>query len=145
MDQSLPVTLTTAAGLPRSLAPCFQEYDLERIDPAQHAELVIERVLAYGDRRELRWLFDYYGRARVTNWVQRMGARWLPWRRYNLWCVLSRPATRLAHRPAMGASATVLYCSARILGLAWFGDQKKERLALMPGIVFCEVGGSRYV
>jgi hypothetical protein len=82
------VVAMTAAGLPRSLAPCFQEYDLERIDPAQHAELVIERVLAYGDRRELRWLFDYHGHARVTDWVQRMGARRLPWRRYNLWCVL---------------------------------------------------------
>ena len=92
-----PTAPTTAAGLPRSLAPCFQEYDLERIDPARHADLVIERVLAYGDRRELRWLFDYYGRARVTDWVQRMGARRLPWRRYNLWCVLLElpPAQRL--------------------------------------------------
>jgi len=53
----------TAAGIPRSLVSCFQEYDLERLDPAQHANLVIERVLAYGDRRELRWLFDYYSHA----------------------------------------------------------------------------------
>ena len=88
---------TTAAGIPRSLAPCFQEYDLERLDPAQHADLVIERVLAYGDRRELRWLFDYYGHVQIMDWVLRLGARRLPWRRYNLWCVLLRlpPARRL--------------------------------------------------
>ncbi len=87
----------TAAGIPRSLAPCFQEYDLERLDPAQHAELVIERVLAYGDRREIRWLFGRYGRARISDWVQRLGSRGLPWRRYNLWCVLLDlpPARRL--------------------------------------------------
>jgi len=87
----------TDAGVPRSLAPCFQEYDLERIDPVQHADLVIERVLAYGDRRELRWLFDRYGRVRVSEWVRLMGARRLPWRRYNLWCVLLDlpPAGRL--------------------------------------------------
>ena len=78
----------TAQGIPRSLAPCFQEYDLEALDPAQHSDLLIERVLAYGDRRELRWLFSCYGRARVSEWVRRSGARRLPRRRYNLWCVL---------------------------------------------------------
>jgi len=87
----------TAAGIPRSLAPCFQEYNLEQLDPARHTELIIERVLAYGDRRELRWLFDRYGREQTTNWVQRLGALRLPWRRYNLWCVLLElpPAQRL--------------------------------------------------
>jgi len=88
---------TTPAGIPRSLAPCFQEYDLERLDPAQHAELVIERVLARGDRRELRWLFDRYGRVQIAEWVRLSGARRLPWRRYNLWCVLLElpPARRI--------------------------------------------------
>jgi len=87
----------TARGIPRSLRPCFQEYDLERLDPTEHGELVIERVLAYGDRQELRWLFEHYGAARVTEWVGRLGARRLPWRRYNLWCVLLGlpPARRL--------------------------------------------------
>jgi len=79
---------TTERGIPRSLAPYFQEYDLDKLDPIQHADLVIERVLAYGDRRELRWLFERYGHTQVTEWVQRMGARRLPWRRYNMWCVL---------------------------------------------------------
>jgi hypothetical protein len=78
----------TTAGIPRSLAPCFQEYDIEKLDPACHGDLIIERVLAYGDRRELRWLFDQYGWARVTEWVKRLGARRLPWRRHNLWRVL---------------------------------------------------------
>mgnify|MGYP001595903029 FL=1 len=89
MDQVLSgLGETTPAGLPRSLAPYFQEYVLEQIDPAQYPELVIERVLAYGDRRELRWLFDCYGWASITDWVRRLGARRLPWRRYNFWCVL---------------------------------------------------------
>jgi len=83
-----PPDALTPSGIPRSLAPCFQEYDLERLDPAQHGDLIIERTLARGDRRELRWLFDHYGQARVSAWVRRSGARGLPWRRYNLWCVL---------------------------------------------------------
>lgn len=79
---------TTSNGIPCSLRPCFQEYNLEALDPICHAELVIERVLAYGDRRELRWLFGYFGRTRITEWVQRMGVRRLPRRRYNLWCIV---------------------------------------------------------
>jgi hypothetical protein len=78
----------TATGLPRSLAPCFQEYDLEALDPAHHSHLILERVLAYGDRQELRWLFAQYGRPRITAWVQQWGARRLPWRRYTLWCAM---------------------------------------------------------
>jgi hypothetical protein len=88
---------TTAAGIPASLRPCFQEYNFEQLNPAQHADLIIERTLAYGNRPELRWLFSRYGWFRLAAWVQRLGARRLPWRRYNLWCVLLSlpPARRL--------------------------------------------------
>jgi hypothetical protein len=88
---------TTAGGLPLSLRPCFQEYTFADLDPAQHADLIIERTLAYGNRREVRWLFSQYGRASLVTWVQHWGVRRLPWRRYNLWCVLLDlpPARRL--------------------------------------------------
>lgn len=88
---------TTAQGIPLSLAPWFQEYDLYQLDPATHQSLLIERTLAYGNRAELRWLFDTYGADQITAWVQRLGSRRLPWRRYNLWCVLLDlpPARRL--------------------------------------------------
>jgi hypothetical protein len=85
---NIDIESVTAAGVPRSLVACFQEYNLDALDPAQHGHLIIERVLAYGDRKELRWLFAQYGRPRVKTWVQQWGARRLPWRRYNLWCVL---------------------------------------------------------
>lgn len=99
-DQTTHATVEmTAAGIPRSLAPCFQEYELERLDPGQHSDLLIERVLAYGDRRELRWLFRQYGRARIAEWVQRLGNRRLSWRRYNLWCVLLDLPPARRHRP----------------------------------------------
>lgn len=57
----------TPRGIPRSLAPFFQEYDLEKLDPDEHWELMVERTLAYGDRGELRWLFDRYGRLRLAD------------------------------------------------------------------------------
>lgn len=86
----------TALGVPYSLAACFQEYNLDTLDPAQHGALMIERVLAYGNRRELAWLFAQYGHQRIADWIQENGARRLPWRRYHLWCVLLdlKPAPR---------------------------------------------------
>ncbi len=74
--------------IPRSLVPCFQEYDFEKLEPSTHANLIIERVLAYGDRKEVRWLLKCYGQERVNEWLEYMGVRRLPWRRYNLWCVI---------------------------------------------------------
>jgi hypothetical protein len=79
---------STATGIPLTLRPSFQEYDFDQLDPVQHAELIIERTLAYGNRQELRWLFAYYGRPRLVKWVRQFGGHRLPRRRYNLWCVL---------------------------------------------------------
>ncbi len=67
--------------IPPTLAQFFQEYTFERLDAEQHAELVIERTLAWGNREELRWLFARYGRDRVAEWVRRKGWGYLPKRR----------------------------------------------------------------
>lgn len=84
-DEGIP---QTAEGIPYSLAPCFQEYNLDELSLTAHSDLVIERVLARGNRQELRWLFGRYGRAQIEAWVRQFGLRRLPRRRYNLWCVL---------------------------------------------------------
>jgi hypothetical protein len=54
----------------RERGALFQEYDLDAPDTTEHATLVMERVLAYGDRREFRWLFSLYGRPRILQWVR---------------------------------------------------------------------------
>ena len=97
MKKVKSLTLSAPAQTPDSLRPFFQEYKFEDLHPAQHGELVIERTLAYGNRVEIRWLFDTYGAAQITAWLARFGAQRLPWRRYNLWCVLLElpPAQRL--------------------------------------------------
>lgn len=84
MDEPLEMT---HGGIPRSLEFCFQEYEFESLELERHRELVIERALAFGNRRELRWLYDRLGREVIRAWVVAQGARRLPWRRYNLWCV----------------------------------------------------------
>ncbi len=72
--------------IPASAKPFFQEYNLDLLDVEQHTSLVIERILAYGNRAEVRWLLDAVGREQVRDWVLRSGSSRLPWRRYHLWC-----------------------------------------------------------
>lgn len=75
----------TAKGIPRDLRFAFQEYDIEKLDPEEHAFTVIERTLAYGNREELRWLFGRYDAQHLADWVQKWGWRTLPRRRLNFW------------------------------------------------------------
>lgn len=76
------------ASIPPSTAPFFQEYTFTELNAESDAALIIERILAYGNRAELRWLFDYYGKERIKKWVMEGGVRHLPRRRYHLWCIL---------------------------------------------------------
>jgi len=75
----------TAQGIPRSLTPFLQEYDLERLDPDEARHTLIERTLRYGSRAELRWLFRRYGEEAIAEWVQRWGRLGLPSEQLVFW------------------------------------------------------------
>lgn len=75
-------------SIPETTRPFFQEYAFEQLDPDRNGDLVIERLLAYGNREEVRWLISYYGQARVRGWLAERGVRRLPKRRYRLWCIV---------------------------------------------------------
>jgi len=75
-------------SIPETTLPFFQEYDFDCLDPERDSDLVIERLLAYGNQDEVHWLLRYYGQARVQRWLSEAGTRRLPQRRYRLWCVL---------------------------------------------------------
>ena len=74
--------------IPVSTAPFFQEYAFSELNIETHAALVMERLLTYGNRAEVRWLFETYGKERVRSWLAETGSRRIPRRRYHLWCVL---------------------------------------------------------
>jgi hypothetical protein len=75
-------------SIPASARPFFQEFNFEQIDPERHSDLVIERLLAFGNRDEESWLLRNYGLVRVQRWLSEIGINRLPPRRYRLWCVL---------------------------------------------------------
>jgi len=78
----------TERGIPRSLAPFFQEYNLDDLDPDRAAATIIERTLRYGNRAELRWLFTRYPEAVIADWVRRWGRYGLPAPHLAFWKLL---------------------------------------------------------
>ncbi len=62
------------SDIPSSLAPFFQEYDLTKLDLERSAGTIIERTLQYGNREEIRWLFQTYPQQRIRDWVAQWGA-----------------------------------------------------------------------
>lgn len=72
-------------SIPRSMAPFFQEYDLDKLDLVRNSQTIIERTLQYGNRDELAWLFQQYDRGQVADWVRRLGARRLFRRNFDFW------------------------------------------------------------
>jgi hypothetical protein len=72
-------------SIPSSLAPFFQEYSLEQLDLQEAANTIIERTLRFGNRTEIRWLFDTYTREEISGWVRRWGHYGLPEPHLSFW------------------------------------------------------------
>lgn len=68
----------TARGVPRTLSPFLQEYEIEELDLDHARDTLIERTLRYGNRAELRWLFGRYGEGAIADWVRHWGRLGLP-------------------------------------------------------------------
>ena len=71
-----------------SLTPFFQEYDLTRFDLQHSASTIIERVLQYGSRVEVRWLFQVYPQKQIADWVQQWGKYALPEPHLSFWALV---------------------------------------------------------
>lgn len=71
--------------IPLTLARYFQEYRVEDLDLVRNADLIIGRVLEFGNRAELRWLFVTYGAERIRDFVCRRGYRKLSKRTFTFW------------------------------------------------------------
>ncbi len=68
MSQTIPVTL----------APFFQEYEFEKLDPQTAAPLIIERTLQFGNRAEIHWLFAQYTRLQISEWFKKYAKERMP-------------------------------------------------------------------
>jgi len=71
--------------IPATLAPFFQEYNLQQLDPQRDSATIIERALQFGNRAEIRWLFAQYPRAQIADWIKRFGKARLPHPHLDFW------------------------------------------------------------
>ena len=85
-------------GIPLSLQPYFQEYDLAELDLGQHADLIIQRTLEFGTWEEVHWLFEVYGAVRIRAFLRQHGERWLKPVSFNYWRKLLK-IRRWRHSP----------------------------------------------
>lgn len=79
---------TNATKIPSSAAPYFQEYALDELDISKDADLIIGRILEYGDSKELKWLFAAYRTAQIRRFVCEYGFRALSPRSFNFWRII---------------------------------------------------------
>jgi len=74
--------------IPLSLAPFFQEYDIAKLTPENDSHTIIERVLQYGNRKEIRWLFDTYSGKKIKAWVKLWSKDKLPEPHRTFWQIV---------------------------------------------------------
>jgi hypothetical protein len=74
--------------IPATLAPFFQEYDFSVLNPQKDSYTIIERVLQFGDRSEIRWLFRTYSQEKIGDWVRRFGNELLPQPHRTFWQIV---------------------------------------------------------
>ena len=71
--------------IPSTLKPFFQEYDLSDLAAERDAHTIIERVLQFGNRAEIKWLFTTYSQRQISDWVRRFGGKKLPQPHRTFW------------------------------------------------------------
>ena len=67
----------------------FWDVDPKTIDLKRHATYVIERVLDFGNDKEVRWLWRTYGPSRIRKVLKK--SRVLDAKSRNFWELITRP------------------------------------------------------
>lgn len=81
----LKSTAKSSAQIPTGLRPHFQEYDVDALNLARDANLIIPRALEFGTWEEIRWLFEVYGTKQIRAFLSQYGEKWLSPVTFNYW------------------------------------------------------------
>ena len=76
------------SAIPISLKPFFQEYDISKLTSENDSHTIIERVLQFGNRVEIKWLFRTYSNQMVIDWIKEFGKDKLPQPHLNFWQIV---------------------------------------------------------
>ena len=70
-------------NIPKEFTKYFWEYDINKINPSKNCDLIIERILNYGNIDSIKWLFSIY-EVEVIKKTLRTSRRLLP-KTQNYW------------------------------------------------------------
>jgi len=79
------VERATHANIPRWLQRYFWDTRVSSLLREDHSAYILARILEFGDRRALQWLFHAYPRHQVTAFLTGRGADVLPARTWQFW------------------------------------------------------------
>jgi len=91
--------------LPRRLRRFFWDAALSSLSADRHTDFILARLLEFGDRRALGWVFRTYPASRVTEFLQGRGRELLNRRTWRFWAAqlgLTRTGSRKASWRARG-------------------------------------------
>jgi hypothetical protein len=74
--------------IPQTLSPFFEEYKFADLNPQSDSHTIIERVLQFGNRSEIGWLFKTYSLNEIQTWVKRFGNDKLPQPHRTFWRIV---------------------------------------------------------
>jgi hypothetical protein len=78
-------------SIPISLKPFLQEFDISKLNLEKDAFTIIERVLQFGNRQEIKWMFNTYSQEKILLWVMKYGNERLPQPHLSFWKIVLEP------------------------------------------------------
>lgn len=71
--------------LPGEFKKYFWDVKFKKISLSKDIDLILRRILSFGDTIAVRWLLERVKRARIKKYLASYGARQLDKRSFNLW------------------------------------------------------------
>lgn len=85
-----------AMDIPSFLRPFFWDARVSDLSAAHHRDFILGRLLEWGDRRALKWVFRTYSKESILDFLGERGTGLLSKRSWNFWSIQfgSRPKVR---------------------------------------------------
>ncbi len=78
-------SLQRRRALPKSMTALFPEYDMNTLEPARDADIILARILERGTARQIQWALRHYSPARRRLFLKTDGRRLLSQRAFHFW------------------------------------------------------------
>jgi hypothetical protein len=75
-------------NIPQFLKPFFWEYGDGAVDTAQHAQVIMERIMLRGSWKSMEWLRSTFTAAQIKEFLLTRGVYVLPPRELNYWLLI---------------------------------------------------------